>query len=59
MMVSSSVYFMATRFGDLLGAHIYGLGGFILCVLSIVFIYVLILPATLLVPKDLIATRDL
>jgi hypothetical protein len=46
-------------FGDVLGAHIYGLGGFILCVLSIVFVYALILPATLLIPRYIIATRDL
>jgi hypothetical protein len=59
MMIASSVYFIATRFGDVLGAHIYGLGGSILCVLSIVFVYALILPATLLVPKSIIATRDL
>jgi MFS family permease len=59
MMTSSSVYFISTRFGDVLGAHIYDFGGFVSCVSVTVFVYVLILPATLLVPKYLIATRDL
>jgi MFS family permease len=59
MMTSSSVYFISTRFGDVLGAHIYDFGGFALCVSVTVFVYVLILPATLLIPKSLIATRDL
>jgi hypothetical protein len=58
MMASSSVYFISTRFGDVLGAHIYDFGGFVSCVSVTVFVYVLILPATLLVPKYLIATRD-
>jgi Major Facilitator Superfamily len=59
MMASSSVYFISTRFGDVLGAHIYDFGGFVSCVSVTVFVYVLILPATLLVPKYLIATQDL
>jgi hypothetical protein len=41
MMVARSIYFISTRFGDLPGARICGLGGFILCVLSIVFVYAL------------------
>jgi hypothetical protein len=59
MMASSSVYFISIRFGDVLGAHIYDFGGFVSCVSVTVFVYVLILPAILLVPKCLIATRDL
>jgi predicted MFS family arabinose efflux permease len=58
MMTSSSVYFIATRFGDVLGAHIYDFGGFVSCVSVTVVVYVLILPSILLIPRYLVATPD-
>jgi hypothetical protein len=59
MLFGSSIYFISTRFGDLLGTEIYDhWGGFNVAVWATIFIYALILPLILLVPKRLIATRD-
>jgi len=59
MLFGSSIYFISTRFGDLLGTEIYDRwGGFNVAVWATIFIYALILPVILLVPKHLIATRD-
>lgn len=59
MLFGSSIYFISTRFGDLLGTEIYDhWGGFNVAVWATIFIYALILPVLLLVPKHLIATRD-
>jgi hypothetical protein len=59
LMLANSLYFAVTRFGDLLGTHLYdAYGGFSVCVLSITLVYALILPALLLVPKHLTATAD-
>ena len=59
MLFGSSIYFISTRFGDLLGTEIYDhWGGFNVAVWATIFIYALILPVILLVPKQLIATRD-
>jgi Major Facilitator Superfamily len=59
LMLANSLYFAVTRFGDLLGTHLYdAYGGFSVCVVSITLVYALILPALLLVPKHLIATAD-
>ena len=59
MLFGSSIYFISTRFGDLLGTEIYDhWGGFKVAVWATIFIYALILPVILLVPKHLIATRD-
>ena len=59
MLFGSSIYFISTRFGDLLGTEIYDhWGGFSVAVWATVVIYALILPVILLVPKHLIATRD-
>ncbi len=58
-MMSGSLYFIASRFGDILGTHLYdGYGGFTVCVLAITVVYALILPTLMLVPKPLIATAD-
>ena len=54
-----TIYFVAVRFGDLLGAEIYDhWGGFFVAVWVTIGIYALILPVILLVPKRLLATRD-
>src|SRR5260370_35218550 len=58
-MMSGSLYFVVSRFGDVLGTHLYDhYGGFAVCVIAITIVYALILPALLLVPKQLIATAD-
>jgi Major Facilitator Superfamily len=59
LMMSSSLYFVVSRFGDILGTTLYDhYGGFTVCVIAITVVYALILPALLLVPKSLIATAD-
>jgi MFS family permease len=49
LMMSSALYFIASRFGDV---------GFGVCVIAITVVYALVLPTLLLVPKHLIATAD-
>jgi len=59
LMMSSSLYFVVVRFGDILGTNLYDrYGGFTVCVIAITIVYALILPTLLLVPKHLIATTD-
>jgi len=59
LMLSSSLYFVVSRFGDLLGTTLYDhYGGFTVCVVAITLVYALILPTLLLVQKPLIATAD-
>jgi hypothetical protein len=58
-MMAGSLYFTVSRFGDVLGTHLYDhYGGFSVCVIAITIVYALILPALLLVPKQLTATAD-
>ncbi len=59
LMMSSALFFVASRFGDVLGTLLYDdYGGFGVCVIAITVVYALILPVLLLVPKHLIATAD-
>jgi Major Facilitator Superfamily len=59
LMMSGGLYFIAARFGDVLGTNLYDhYGGFAVCVIAITIVYALILPVLLLVPKGLIATAD-
>jgi hypothetical protein len=59
LMLSGSLYFVVTRFGDVLGTDLYDrYGGFAVCVIAITIVYALILPTLLLVPGHLIATAD-
>jgi MFS transporter len=59
LMMSGSLYFVAQRFGDVLGTNLYDHhGGFAVCVIAITVVYALILPTLLLVPKSLVATAD-
>jgi hypothetical protein len=58
LMMSVALYWIASRFGDILGTNLYQHGGFTVCVIAITVVYALILPALLLVPKPLIATAD-
>ena len=59
LMMSGGLYFIASRFGDVLGTNLYDYyGGFSACVIAITVVYALILPTLLLVPKRLIVTAD-
>jgi Major Facilitator Superfamily len=61
MMLIQSVMMFSLRGSDVLGSWIYGLSrdhGFLYCVTATTVVYALILPAILLVPKELIATAD-
>ena len=59
LMMTGSLYFVVSRFGDVLGTSLYDrYGSFTVCVVAITIVYALILPVLLLVPKHLIATAD-
>jgi hypothetical protein len=59
LMMSWSLYYVVSRFGDVLGTNLYDhYGGFTVCVIAITIVYALILPTLLLVPKWLVATAD-
>ncbi|TMJ27446.1 MAG: MFS transporter [Alphaproteobacteria bacterium] len=59
VMMSSSLFFVVSRFGDILGTRLYEhYGGFAACVIAIAIVYTLILPVLLWVPKYLILTAD-
>ncbi len=59
LMMTGSLYFVVSRFGDVLGTRLYDhYGGFTVCVIAITSVYALILPTLLLAPGHLIATAD-
>jgi hypothetical protein len=59
LMMSAGLNVIVSRFGDILGTHLYDyFGNFAACVIAITVVYASILPALLLVPIDLIATAD-
>jgi hypothetical protein len=59
MMMSGSLYYIASRFGDVLGTNLYDrYQDFFVCVVAITVVYALMLPVLMLVPKGLIATSD-
>ncbi len=59
LMASVALYWIVSRFGDLLGTYLYDrFGGFKVCVIAITIVYALILPTLLLIPKHLIDTAD-
>jgi Na+/melibiose symporter-like transporter len=59
MMAAGSLYWVAIRFGDVLGTNLYDhAGGFGSCVVAITVAYACILPVLLTVPRRLIATRE-
>lgn len=59
MMMAGSLYWVAIRFGDVLGTYLYDyFGGFAACVVAITVAYLLILPVLAAVPRRLIDTRD-
>jgi hypothetical protein len=59
LMLSGSLFFIVSRFGDVFGTYLYDtFGSFTVCVIAITVVYALILPVLMLVPNDLIATAD-
>jgi len=61
MMMVDGVYMLSYRGGDIVGAKIYAsspVHGFFYCALATTAVYALILPALLLIPRELIATAD-
>jgi hypothetical protein len=59
LMMSGSLYFVVSRFGDVLGTNLYDrYGGFAVCVIAITIVYASILPTLLLVPKRLVLFPD-
>jgi hypothetical protein len=59
LMMSSSLFFIVSRAGDVLGTQLYDhFGNFAVCVFAITVVYALILPVLLSVPKDLTVTAD-
>lgn len=59
LMLSTSLFWLVSRFGDVLGTRLYASdGGFTACVIAITVVYAAILPVVLLVPRSLIDTRD-
>jgi hypothetical protein len=53
-MMSGGLYFIASRFGYVLGTNLYDhFGGFTVCVITVTVVYALILPTLFLVPKRL------
>ena len=61
MMMVDGVYQLSYRGGDVLGSWIYASSpahGFLYCVIATSAVYALILPLLLLIPRELIATRD-
>jgi MFS family permease len=59
LMLASSLFYLSTRFGDLLGTTLYDrFGGFAVCVIATTVVYALIMPILFLVPKRLIMTSD-
>ncbi len=59
MMLSGGLYYVSSRFGDVLGTRIYDhFGGFGVCVAMITLVYAMIPPVLLLIPDDLVAFAD-
>ena len=59
LMMSGSLFFIASRFGDVLGTNLYDYyGDFSACVIAITIVYALILPTLLLVPRRLVGSAD-
>ena len=59
MLMATSLYWVAIRFGDVLGTRLYeNAGGFVSCVVAITAVYALIVPVVLAAPRALIDTPD-
>lgn len=59
LMMSGGLYYISSRFGDVLGTHLYETrGGFYLCVVLTTACYALILPVLRLIPREYVDTAD-
>jgi hypothetical protein len=59
LMMSTALYYLATRVGDVWGTRLYeNYGGFEVCVAMTMLVYAAILPILWLIPKSLTATMD-
>ena len=59
LMLSTALLNIAQRVGDVLGAYLYERsGGFMTCVIAVTVVYILILPALLLVKRDVADSAD-
>ena len=59
LMMSTGLYYIATRFGDVLGASLYeNYGGFSVCVGMMTLVYAAILPVLRLIPQGVAETAD-
>ncbi len=59
ILMASTAYFVALRFGDLLGTDIYDhWGGFTMTIVAATVVYALMLPVLALAPKAITATTD-
>ena len=59
VMMSGGLYFVAVRFGDLLGTWLYQrLDGFGACIIAITVVYLAIIPVLMTVPRSVIDHRD-
>jgi MFS family permease len=58
LMLAGALYYVADRFGDVIGIALYARGGFPACVALIVLAYALILPVLRRIPNDLVAYAD-
>ncbi|MDE2363757.1 MAG: MFS transporter [Hyphomicrobiales bacterium] len=59
MMLSGGLYYVSSRFGDVLGTHIYEkAGGFGICVAMITAVYASILVVLLFVPREIVDYAD-
>ncbi|WP_294531971.1 MFS transporter [uncultured Rhodoblastus sp.] len=59
LMMSTALYYLATRVGDVWGTRLYeNFGGFEVCVAMTMLVYAAILPILWLIPKALTATMD-
>lgn len=59
LLFTTSIYFVAVRCGDVIGAALYDHhGGFATAIWATIAAYALILPLLLLAPRDLISTTD-
>jgi MFS family permease len=59
LMMSGGLYYISSRFGDVLGTHLYeSQGGFYACVVLTTLCYALILPMLRLVPREYVDPAD-
>jgi hypothetical protein len=59
LMFAGALYFVSTRFGDILGTYLYdNVGGFTACVIAGTAVYAAIIPILRIIREDLVATIE-